>query len=194
MSIERPGESTSEQWYALHVQSRHEKVVSTIARGKGYEEYLPVYQSRRRWSDRLKSVDCALFPGYVFCRLDPRYRLPLLTIPGVLRFVGVGNALAPIDDEEIAAIRTAMSSGLSAEPWPFLEAGQRVRLQEGPLAGMEGLLVEVRKRYRVVVSVTLLQRSVAVEIEREWVAPLNASGRPVPMQVMRSPAAGFQQI
>lgn len=194
MSIERAGDSGSKRWYALHVQSRHERVVSTIAKGKGYEEFLPVYQSRRRWSDRFKSVECALFPGYVFCRLDPRYRLPLLTIPGVLRFVGVGNAPAPIDDEEIAAIRATTSSGLQAEPWPFLAAGQRVRLQEGPLAGMEGLLVEVRKRYRVVVSVTLLQRSVAVEIEREWVEPLNESGRPMPIHVIRPPAAGLRQI
>jgi transcription antitermination factor NusG len=169
-------------------------MVSTIAHGKGYEEFFPVYESRRRWSDRFKSVECALFPGYVFCRLDARYRLPLLTIPGALRFVGVGNVPEPIDDDEIDAIRTATSSGLSAEPWPFLVAGQRVRLQEGPLAGMEGLLVEVRKRWRVIVSVTLLQRSVAVEIEREWVKPLNASGCPIPMQVLRAPAAGFQPI
>ena len=186
MSIERPLESISERWFALRVKSRCEKVVAAIARNKGFEEFLPLYQCRQRWSDRLKSVEFPLFPGYVFCRLDPQYRLPLLTIPGVLHFVGIGKVPAPIDDAEIIAIQSAVASGLSAEPWPFLEVGQRVQLEDGPLAGLEGFLVEVRKRYRVVVSVTLLKRSVAVEIDREWVAPLDASGRRVATPIKRS--------
>jgi len=131
MSIEKPFESIAEQWFALRVKSRSEKVVSTIARNKGFEEFLPVYECRQRWSDRLKSVEFPLFPGYVFCRLDPRHRLPLLTIPGVLQFVGIGKTPVPIDDEEIIAIQSAVKSGLSSEPWPFLEAGQRVRLRMG---------------------------------------------------------------
>jgi len=194
MSIERSLESIPEQWFALRVKSRSEKVVSTIVRNKGFEAFLPVYEGRRRWSDRLKSVELPLFPGYVFCRLNPRRRFPLLTIPGVLQFVGIGKIPVPIDDEEIIAIQSAVTSGLSAEPWPFLEAGQRVRLEDGPLAGMEGFLVEVRKRYRVVVSVTLLKRSVAVEIDSEWVAPLDASGRPMTAQIRRPMAASPQSI
>ncbi|MFY9726811.1 MAG: UpxY family transcription antiterminator [Bryobacteraceae bacterium] len=186
MSIERPLDSISEQWFALRVKSRCEKVVSTIAHNKGFEEFLPLYQCRRRWSDRLKSVEFPLFPGYVFCRLDPQYRLPLLTIPGVLHFVGIGKVPVPIDDAEILAIQSAVASGLSTEPWPFLEVGQRVRLEDGPLVGLEGFLVEVRKRYRVIVSVTLLKRSVAVEIDREWVAPLDASGRRMAIPIRRS--------
>jgi transcription antitermination factor NusG len=178
--------SITEQWFALHVKSRHERVVSTIAHSKGFEEFLPFYRSRRRWSDRVKAVEFPLFPGYVFCRLDPRHRLPLLTIPGVLHFVGIGKIPVPIDDVEILAIQNAVSSGLSAEPWPFLEAGQRVRVEEGPLAGLEGFLVEARKRCRVVVSVTLLKRSVAVEIDRDWIAPLDASGRPMATQIRPS--------
>jgi|SRR5208283_2683564 len=181
-------DSISEQWFALHVKTRCERVVATIARSKGFEEFLPFYRVRRRWSDRMKSVEFPLFPGYVFCRLDPRHRLPLLTIPGVLHFVGIGKAPVPIDDAEILAIQSAVSSGLSAEPWPFLEAGQRVRVEEGPLAGLEGLLVEARKRCRVVVSVTLLKRSVAVEIDRELILPLDASGRPMVTQIRRVPA------
>ncbi len=177
--------STSEQWFALRVKSRSEKVVSTIARNKGFEEFLPLHQCRRRWSDRLKSVEFPLFPGYVFCRLDPQYRLPVLTIPGVLNFVGIGKVPVPIDDAEIIAIQTAVASGLSTEPWPFLEVGQRVRLEDGPLAGLEGFLVEIRKRYRVVVNVTLLKRSMAVEIDREWVTPLDAAGRQVAIQIKR---------
>ena len=186
--------STSEQWFALRVKSHCEKVVSTIARNKGFEEFLPLYQCRQRWSDRLKLVDFPLFPGYVFCRLDPQYRLPLLTIPGVLHFVGIGKTPVAIEDEEIVAIQSAVKSGLAAEPWPFLEAGQRVRLEDGPLAGLEGFLVEVRKQCRVVVSVTLLKRSVAVEIDREWVAPLDQSGTPMPIQIRRSLIASPQSI
>jgi transcription antitermination factor NusG len=178
--------STSEQWFALRVKSRSEKVVSTIARNKGFEEFLPLYQCRRRWSDRLKSVEFPLFPGYVFCRLDPQYRLPLLTIPGVIQFVGIGKVPVPIDDAEIMAIQSAVATGLSTEPWPFLEVGQRVRLEDGPLAGLEGFLIEIRKRFRVVVSVSLLKRSMAVEIDREWVAPLDGSGRRLAVPIRRS--------
>jgi transcription antitermination factor NusG len=194
MNIENHLESISDQWFALRVKSRCEKVVCTIARNKGFEEFLPLYECRRRWSDRTQSVDLPLFPGYVFCRLDPQQRFPLLTIPGALQLVGIGKIPVPIDDSEIIAIQSAVTSGLSAEPWPFLEAGQRVRLEDGPLAGMEGFLVEVRKRYRVVVSVTLLKRSVAVEIDSEWVAPLDASGRPMTAQIRRPMAASPQSI
>ena len=127
---------------------------------------MPLYQTRRRWSDRLKLTELPLFPGYIFCRLDPRFRLPLLTIPGVLQFVGAGKIPTPIEDAEIAAIQMAVRSGLLTEPWPFLERGQRVRLDEGPLAGLEGILAGTAERLRIIVSVTLLQRSVAVAIER----------------------------
>jgi transcription antitermination factor NusG len=170
-------------WFALRVKSRSEKIVSTIARNKGFEEFLPLYQSRRRWSDRFQSVALPLFPGYVFCRANPEFRLPLLTIPGVLSFVGIGRLPAPIDDAEIAAIQTAVGAGLLAEPYPFLEVGQRVRLEEGPLAGLEGFLVEVRKQQRIAVSVSLLKRSVAVEIDRHWVRPLDRSGREIGIQI-----------
>jgi transcription antitermination factor NusG len=138
---------------------------------------LPVCQSRRRWSDRVKSLELPLFPGYLFCRLDPRYRLPILTIPGVQHFVGAGRVPVAIDDAEIAAIQTAIRAGLPTEPWPYLAAGQRVRVERGPLEGLEGLLIEVRKQQRIVVSVPLLMRSVAVEIERDWVTPAHEIAR-----------------
>ena len=171
------------RWFALRVKSRCERVVATLARQKGYEEFLPLYCVRRRWSDRFKSVELPLFPGYVFCRLDPRHRLPLMTIPGVMSFVGLGRIPVPIDDAEIAAIQTAVNSGLLAEPYPFLEVGQRVRLEEGPLQGVEGFLVEVRKQQRVAVSVSLLKRSISIEIDRNWVRPLDASGRAMSIQL-----------
>lgn len=159
----------AEKWFAVHVRSRAEKAVATIAHQTGIEEFLPVYECRRRWSDRVKSVEFPLFPGYVFCRLDPNNRLPLLKIPGVLDMVGIGRVPVPVDDNEILAIRAASTSGLPVEPWPGLKLGERLRLQSGPLAGVEGALVEVRNRYRLVLSVTLLNRSIAVEIDRDWV-------------------------
>jgi transcription antitermination factor NusG len=183
MHIVERSDSVQHPWFALRVKSRSEKLVSTIARNKGFEEFLPLYQSRRRWSDRFKSVELPLFPGYVFCRLNPEFRLPVLTIPGVMGFVGVGKVPAPIDDAEIAGIQAAMSAGLVAEPYPFLEVGQRVRLAEGPLAGLEGFLVDVRKQQRLAVSVSLLKRSVAVEIDRHWVRPLDASGREMSVRI-----------
>jgi len=163
------------RWFALRVKCRYEKFVSTLFHDKGYHEFLPLYWSRRRWSDRFQSVELPLFPGYVFCRLDPQYRLPLLTTPGVLHFVGIGRIPEPIDDSEIAAIQAAVRSGFSTEPWPFLKVGHRVRLEEGPLNGLEGIVIEERKRQRLVVSVSLLQRSIAIEIERQWIRPLDAA-------------------
>jgi transcription antitermination factor NusG len=178
INLEQP-EGWNHQWYALRVKPRAEKFVASIARNKGFEEFLPLYQCRRRWSDRFKWVELPLFPGYVFCRLNPQYRLPLLTIPGALHFVGLGKVPVPIDDAEIRAIQTLVRSGVQAEPCAFLNAGQRVRLEQGPLAGLEGVFVEIRKQQRVVVSVSLLMRSVAVEIERDWVTPLDARGREI---------------
>ncbi len=177
MNSEEVGEGVSCSWYALRVRSRAEKLVATCARNKGFEEFLPLYRSIHRWSDRKKSVELPLFPGYVFCHLDPRHRLPILTIPGAIEFVGIGKIPAPIEDAEIAAIRTAVNSGLMVEPWEYLEAGESVRVESGPLAGIEGIFVESKKENRIVVSVTLLQRSMAVEIEREWVTPLGGDRR-----------------
>ena len=109
--------------------------------------------------------------------MNPERRLPLLTIPGALHFVGIREIPVPIDDVEIAAIQAVVRSGLFAEPWPFPKVGQRVRLEEGPLASLEGILVETSKGRGVVVSVTLLGRSVAVAVESHWIKPLDGDGR-----------------
>jgi transcription antitermination factor NusG len=169
----------AERWFALRVKSRREKVVAAIVRNKGCEEFLPVYRSRRHWSDRLKSVELPLFAGYVFCRLDPMQRLPLLKIPGVLHFVSTGKAPIPIEDREIAAIQTAVRSGALTEPWPFPAVGQCVRIEDGPLAGLEGILAGTSKRRCLIVSVTILERSVSVAIDRCWAVPLGVAGRPM---------------
>jgi len=179
----------SQPWFAVRVKSRSEKSVAAIARYNGFEHFLPLYRSRRRWSDRIKSLDLPLFPGYVFCRIDPASRLQLLTIPGVQHIVGAGKTPLPVNDAEIAALQAAAQSGLPAEPWPFLKAGQRVLLEDGPLAGLEGLLIEIRKNYRLLLSVTLLNRWVAVEIERDWVTPLREPSAKTPGPAFASPLA-----
>ena len=183
MNVDKFDSTGSRQWFALRVKSNRETIVADGVRNKGLEEFLPMYKSCHRWSDRLKSVQVPLFPGYIFCRIDPNLRLPVLTVPGALHFVGIGKVPVPIDSFEIAAIQNAVRSGLPAEPWAYLNVGQLVRLDDGPLAGLEGILIETRKQYRVVVSVSLLQRSVAVEIERDWVTPLGADRRPLAIPV-----------
>ena len=180
-------------WFAIRVKSRCEKAVAMMARHKGFEDFLPLYQSRRRWSDRVQSVELPLFPGYVFCRLNPLRRLPLLTIPGVLHFVGIGRTPLPLDEAEIANIQTAVQSGLWVEPCSYLDIGQRVRIAEGPLTGLDGIYLEAPKRDRIVVSVTMLKRSVAVTIERHWVMPLDAQGRPMTtLRRLTAPATALE--
>ena len=160
-------------WYAIRVQSKFENLASATLRGKGYEEFLPLYRSRRRWSDRVKELDLPLFPGYLFCRFDVHDRLlPILTTPGVISIIGAGRTPVSVDDEEIGAIRAILRSGLAAQPWPFLRVGSKVYVERGPLAGVEGIITNTDKVYRLIVSVSLLQRSVAVEIDREWARPI----------------------
>jgi transcription antitermination factor NusG len=158
-------------WYALRIQSRLSALASVTLRGKGYEEFLPLYRARRRWSDRVKQVELPLFPGYLFCQFDVNDRLPILTTPGVIGIVGAGKLPIPVDLEEIEAIHAILRSGLAAQPWPLL-VGSKVYIERGPLAGVEGIITNTDKVYRLVVSVSLLQRSVAVEIDREWARPI----------------------
>jgi transcription antitermination factor NusG len=165
-------------WYAIRVKSNFEKKVATGLRNKGLEEFLPLYQSRRRLSDRYMTVDLPLFPGYLFCRLDLDRRLPLLTTVGFLYIVSVGNKPAPVDEGEIAAVQFVVRSGVPAMPWPSLAVGQRVRLESGPLCGLEGAVTQVGMRDRICVSVTLLQRGVSVEVDRDWIRPLSPAGIP----------------
>ena len=172
------------QWYAVRVRSRHEGSVARHLSARGLEAFLPLYRRRSRWSDRVKEIEFPLFPGYVFCHFNVEDRLPILTVPGVVHVVGLGKTPTPIDEREIAAIRTAVNAGLYREPWPFLQIGNKVRIARGPLSGVEGVLVAAKGRERLVLSITLLQRSVAVQIDEEWVQPISpesptASRRPL---------------
>ncbi len=161
-------------WYAVHVQARYEQAVASSLRNRGYRDFLPVYSCMRRWSDRVKKMELPLFPGYLFCRLDVNYRLPILTTPGVISIVGVGKLPHPVEEDEINALQIVAGSGLLLEPWPFLKTGERVRIDDGPLRNVEGILSEIGDRGQLVVSITLLQRSVAVTIDRSWVRPISS--------------------
>jgi transcription antitermination factor NusG len=161
-------------WYALQVRSRKENYIASQIAGQGYECLLPTYRSIRKWSDRVKEVEQPLFPGYLFCRFDIHDRRPLITTPGVLQIVGSGRTAIPVSDEEIHALQLVVSSGVSKEPWPYLEVGQRVRIGYGTLTGLEGILVNLKGNHRVVLSVTLLQRSVAMEVDSAWLTPVEA--------------------
>lgn len=161
------------QWYALQIQSRRARLASTALRGKGFEEFLPVSRVQRRWSDRAKLMDVPLFPGYLFCRFEPYDRLvPVISTPGVIGIVGANKKPTPVPEEEIEAVRRVLLSGLFAYPCPFVTVGSRVLIGRGPLTGIEGIVTNTDKLYRLIVSVTLLQRSVAVEIDREWAWPV----------------------
>jgi transcription antitermination factor NusG len=167
-------ETTDErQWYAIQLRPRSEKHVAQQLRGKGFEEYLPVYRSRRRWSDRIKEIELPLFTGYIFCKFDVMKRLPILVIPGVTSIVGLGKTPLPIAEHEITAIRQVVNSGLPYGPWASLTAGQRVSVKYGPLRGVEGVVQEVRNTLLLVITVTLLSRSVSVTIDRDSVVPIN---------------------
>lgn len=157
-------------WYGIRTKSNHEKVAAVVLENKGYEQFLPTYRTRRRWSDRTVETDQPLFPGYVFCRFDAKRRLPILTIPGVVAVVGCGREPVPIDDTEIEAIQAVLRSGLATEPCPYLREGQRVRVNRGALGGLEGILINKKTQWRMVISLTMLQRSVSVEIDREWLS------------------------
>lgn len=186
-------QNISSTWYAVQVRSRHEDVVARHLRVRSLEAFLPLYRQRHRWSDRFKEVDLPLFPGYVFCQLNPLNRLPVLSVPGVVQIVGAGKNLLPIDESEIAALKTAVQSGLPTRPSPFLEIGQKVRIEYGPLCGIEGILSGFGRHQQLVLSISLLQRSIAVEIDSGSVRAMSlnrpASGMGiVPQDLLRLPA------
>jgi transcription antitermination factor NusG len=181
-------QTSGHPWFALNAKFRYEDFVATHLRGKGYEVFLPVYTTRRRWSDRVKEVEAPLFPGYLFCRFDVTNRLPILTTPGMIQIVGFGKTPTPVSEGEIDAIQKAIGNDLAREPWPFSQIGQRARVEHGPLRGIEGVLHNVKGRHRLVLSVTLLQRSIAVEIDSAWVTPISQSQQ-APAKARVSPAA-----
>ena len=166
-------EKTRDPWYAIRVRCKFERAVSVALSSKGYEEFLPLCQSRHTWSDRKKDLDLPLFPGYIFCRFDVQVRLPILMTPGVVSVVGAGKTPVAVSEVEVDAIQTMIRSGLHLQPWPQLVVGSRVVIEMGPLKGLEGVAMDIKKKYRLFVSVPMLQRTVSVDNDREWVRPLS---------------------
>lgn len=176
--VRAAGIAGQQPWYAVRVRSRFEQAAAAVMRVKGFEEFVPVVRTRRRWSDRVKELKAPMFAGYVFCRFDAQRRNAILECPGVFNIVSFANQPIPVPDDEIQAVKVMVQSTLPLAPYPFIEAGQKVRIDWGPLAGVEGVVVEVKKEFRLVASITLLQRSVSVEINRDWVSPVRGSTGP----------------
>lgn len=162
-------------WFAIRVRSNHEQVAVEHLRARGFEEFAPSYKSERKWSDRTKVINRPLFPGYVFSRLSPSNRLPVLSIPGVVGLVSFAGAPSAIPDDEIERVRKMVNSGLPVAPFPFLSRGEPVIMERGPLMGLEGIVQETKGVLRLIISINLLQRSVCVEVDRSWVRPATQS-------------------
>jgi len=167
-----PAEYFQPRWYAVQTCANHEKRVLEQLGQRTVEAYLPLYESMRRWKDRRMRLELPLFPGYVFVHLALRDRLRVLQTPSVVRLVGFGGQLAALSDQEIEALRRGQAREMRLEPHPYLKIGQRVRVRTGPLKGLEGILVRKKKVSRFVISLDLIMRSVAVEIDEAELAPV----------------------
>jgi transcription antitermination factor NusG len=176
-------------WFALQIRSRWEVTTAGLLKARGLETLLPTYLSKRKWSDRTKVVESPLFPGYLFCRFDVHNRLPVLITPGVISVVGRGKTPIAVNDAEILSLQTAIGSGLHLEPWPYLEIGERVRIKDNVLNGLEGVLTSFKGSDRVVISVTLLRRSVALEIDRSRIAAVT-----LPRAASREPSEELRAL
>lgn len=160
----------SPDWLAVQVRAGREFLSARHLTGRGYDIFLPAYRDRHRWSDRVTTVNRALFAGYLFCRVVPAAAGMIVSAPGVIRIVGNSDGPLPIPIDEIEALRKVVESQLQVRPYPFLRAGQSVRVEAGPLRGTEGVVLRFANERRLVISIPLLQRSVAVEILPEWVS------------------------
>jgi transcription antitermination factor NusG len=162
------------RWYAAYTCANHEKRVAAELAARDVEHFLPLYGSVRRWKDRRVTLDLPLFPGYVFVRLALCERLRALQIPSVVRLVGFGGLPTALPDTEMEIMRSGLSQSLRAQPHPFLTVGRRVRIIAGPFAGLEGILKRKKSNLRVVVSLGLIQRSVAVDVDAADLQPAAA--------------------
>ena len=162
-------------WYALYTRHQHEKVVAQILTRRGFEILLPLYKSVRRWKDRTKVLSVPLFSCYIFLKGGLERRWDILNTPGIYDLVSSGGQPIAIPTHEINAIQQVVNSGFRLEPHPFLKIGERVRIKRGPLAGLQGLLVRQRNIYRLVLSVEMLGRAAAVEVDSFLVERLNNS-------------------
>ncbi len=168
-----PHRQLDSSWFAVRVRARSEHRVSCVLACKGYESFAPTY--RPSCDDRplgFRSPELALFPGYVFCRFSPRELLPIVTTPDVQNVLSIGSRPQPIDEFEMERIRRGVEFGAGLQPHPYLTVGQRVRVQRGALAGIEGVLVQAKSAQRLVIAADLLQCAVSLHIDRECVVPV----------------------
>ncbi len=172
-AVALPALWAEEHWYAAYTCAKHEKRIAAELGMRGVEHFLPLYSSVRRWKDRRVQLELPLFPGYIVVRLALRDRLRVVQIPSVVRMVGFGGLPTALPDTEMEIMRTGLSQSLHAEPHPFLTVGRRVRITAGPFAGLEGVLKRKKSSLRVVVSLELIQRSVAVDVDIADVRPVS---------------------
>lgn len=166
-----PLDAPAAPWHALTVKHQHERTIEIALTWKGFEAFSPMYRARRRWSDRTKEIELPLFAGYVFCRFPVEAKGRVLDTPAVSRVVQFGGTFAAVPDRDIEAIRAVVASKLPVRPWPHLKPGDRVRIERGPLRGIAGVLLKEKDELQLIVSVELLQRSVAVQIDAAAVLP-----------------------
>lgn len=169
-------------WYAVCTRHQHEKSAARILEYKQLEVFLPLYKERRRWQDRIKEISVPLFPGYLFVRAGPTTWLQILTTAGVSNIVGCGDRPSAIPFSEIEGIRRITESALRIEPHPFLKCGDWVRVKYGPIAGVEGILLRKKNTARLVLSVEMLGKSAAVEVDVTHVER-------IPTKALKSPSA-----
>lgn len=167
---------TNVPWHALYTRHQHEKTVAELLSNKGFCIFLPLYQATHRWKDRAKVLSMPLFPSYVFVRGGLDRQLQIMTTPGVYTILAVAGRAATIPDAEINAVRRMVEGSLRAEPHPFLKCGDRVRVKSGPLEGIEGILARKKNFVRLILSVELLMKSVAVEVDA-WMVERVDSGK-----------------
>jgi transcription antitermination factor NusG len=152
-------------WFAVYTRSRHEQAVKKQLDGKGIESFLPLYEKKSRWKDRVKQIRLPLFPGYLFVHVPMRDRLKVVETTGVVNIVSNGLTPLPIPESQILNVQTFVESGLKTDPHPYMKVGRRVRIIEGPLNGVEGILVRKKSHSCLVLSIDMIQRSVSVELE-----------------------------
>lgn len=163
------------RWFAVYTTCRHEKKVARHLEQREIEHFLPIYRTQHRWKDGSRvMLDLPLFPGYVFVRIDARNRVGVLEVPGVVSMIGTASHPAPLPDFDVDALRTGLDP-MRAEPHPLLTIGQRVRIKTGALAGLEGIVIRKKSGFRIVLTLSLLMQSIAIEVDGDDVELVDTS-------------------
>ena len=160
------------RWYAIRTRSRHEKLVRDRLAAEGIEQLLPTVFRLSQWKDRKRRIQIPLFGGYVFVHVPIRQRrLDILKVPGIVRIVGLNNIPEPVPDEEIESVQVFLKTTIRYDPYPYLAVGRRVEIRRGALKGLQGILIKKKNKFKFVLSVHLIQQSVALEIDASDIEP-----------------------